>query len=105
MQDLWRDCSPYRGTIKRVGQYKSRVPLQLIFNCLIIGLGSKSAFNWSNTLPFFKKSRRLRIKKNAERIYYALTKSVQINRVKVIYFIICEKKAQAIKNCRKSSCR
>ena len=26
-----------------------------VFNSLIISLGSKSAFNWSNTLHFFKK--------------------------------------------------
>ena len=35
-----------------------------VFNCLIISLGSKSTFNWSNTLHFFKKNKRLKIKNN-----------------------------------------
>ena len=26
-----------------------------VFNCLMVSLESKSAFNWSNTLQFFKK--------------------------------------------------
>ena len=43
----------------------------------IMGLGSKSVFNWSNTLHFLNKIKRLRIKTFAERIYYALTKTPQ----------------------------
>ena len=57
-----------------------------------------SSDNHYTTAPQLKK------KKNAEMIYYALTKSMQINLVKIIYFIICKKNAQALKNCRKSSC-
>ena len=38
-------------------------------------LGSKSAFNWSNTLYFLKILKGWGLKKIAERIYYALTKN------------------------------
>ena len=36
---------------------------------------------------------------------YAKLISPKINLVKLIYFIICEKKVQALKNDRKSGCR
>ena len=36
---------------------------------------------------------------------YAKLTSPKINLVKLIYFIICEKKAQALKNDRMSGCR
>ena len=59
-------------SINRVHFFKSYNSIS--FNCLRISLGSKSAINWPNTFHFL----RLRIKKVAEIIYYALTKSVNL---------------------------
>ena len=44
-----------------------------------------------------KKELKKRIKKNNERTYYALSKSIKINLVKVICFFTCEKKIETLK--------
>ena len=65
--------------------------------------------NWKNlfikTLVFWEKRKKFEnIKRKFAWIY---EKSIypKFNLVKVTYFIICEKKAQALKNCLKSKCR
>ena len=59
----------YRETIKRVGQDKSGLlfqEVQVSFQLFNDTFRIKSTFNWSNTVHFFKKSKRLKIKKLAE---------------------------------------
>ena len=59
-----------------------------VFNCLMISLGSKSAFNWSNTLHFFKNVKAWELKKIARGSIMPWLKAVRILAAPFLYLFL-----------------
>ena len=54
--EVYVPLNRYKGAVEIVGIISEYFFKSYnVFNCLMISLGSKSAFNWSNTLHIFKK--------------------------------------------------